>query len=202
MSVAGLHLDRAVAAFRAGKLVVFPTETLYAIGCDALDAAALERLCRAKQRPAEKGIAVILGDLAMLEQLTASASEAVRVLGRAFWPGPLTILVPAREELPSPIVRDGLVGCRVSSDPTATRLARALGRPLAAPSANPADLAPARDAAAALAYFGDAVDVYLDDDVRDGAPSTLVDPGPPLRVLRSGAVSTEALEAALATRPA
>ena len=88
-------------------------------------------------------------------------------------------------------------GSRVSAHPVARRLALALGAPLASPSANPGGLAPALDVAAARAYFGTDVSVYLDDGPIDGPPSTLVDPGPPLRILRQGAVSREAIEAAL-----
>lgn len=192
------QIKEAVAALAAGDLVVFPTETLYGIGCDALNPEALARLCAAKQRPAEKGIAVILGGSAMLGALTEDAGAAVQSLASAFWPGPLTLLVPSRPGLPGPIVRDGRTGCRVSSDDIARTLSARLGRPIASPSANPSDLEPARDAAAARQYFGEAVSVYLDDGPRDGTASTLADPGPPLRILREGAVPRAALEAALA----
>ncbi len=190
-------IERAVAALTAGELVVFPTETVYGVGCDALNPQALARLCAAKKRPAEKGIAVILADTEMLAQLTTGATDRTRALAQAFWPGPLTVLVPSRAGLPDPIVRDGRTGCRVSADDIARRLSAGLGRPLASPSANPADQEPAHDAEAARRYFGDTVSVYLDGGHRDGAPSTLIDPGPPLRVLRAGAIDVSTIEAAL-----
>jgi len=188
------EIAAAVAAFRAGELVVFPTETLYGIGCDALDAAAVERLRTVKQRGADKGVAVLVADADMLPLLCDVVSPDARLLGEAFWPGPLTILLPARPGLPAPLVLDGRVGVRVSSHPIARRLAHELGRPLACPSANPGGQEPARDAAAARAYFGRAVACYIDDGPIAGAPSTLVDPGPPLRVLREGAIARDALE--------
>lgn len=194
------EIERAGAALEAGELVVFPTETVYGIGCDALNPDALARLCAAKRRPAEKGIAVIVSDAAMCAQLCKSVSSEAQTLGRAFWPGPLTLLVRARTGLPPPIVRDGRTGCRVSSDETARRLAARLGRPIASPSANPADLDPAHDAATARAYFGRDVAVYLDDGPRRGVPSTIVDPGPPHRILRPGAITRAAIEAALRAR--
>ena len=187
----------ALAALRAGRLVVFPTETLYRVGCDALDAAALERLRAAKRRPDEKGIGVIVGDVAMVDLVAVDASPDARRLMDAFWPGPLTLLLRARPDIPSPLVVDGLIGVRLSSDPDAAALSRALGRPLASPSANPSGAEPALDAAAARRYFGDLVAAYIERGPIRGAPSTLVDPGPPLRVLREGAIPTERIEAVL-----
>src|SRR5262245_56507967 len=126
------EIRAAVSALQAGALVVFPTETLYGIGCDALDVRALERLLAAKRRPQEKGIAIVVADLAMVGRLATSISPRARRLAEGFWPGPLTLLFPARPELPAPLVVDGLVGARVSSHPTVAALVRGLGRPLAA----------------------------------------------------------------------
>lgn len=197
MSVDDATIAAAVAALRAGELVVFPTETLYGVGCDALNPAAIERLRAVKQRGADKGVAVIVADAAMLRLLSDAVPPAAYRLADAFWPGPLTVLLPARPDLPAPLVLDGKVGARVSSHAIARRLSRELGRPLASPSANPAGLEPARDAAAARAYFGPAVACYIEDGPIAGAPSTLVDPGPPLRVLREGAIPASAIEHAL-----
>jgi len=197
VSAGEAEIAAAVAALAAGELIVFPTETLYGVGCDALNAPALDRLRAVKQRGADKGVAVIVSDSAMLQLLSDQVSERALRLGAAFWPGPLTILLPARADLPRPLVLDGHVGVRVSGHPIARRLAHALGRPIASPSANPAGLVPARDAAAARAYFGPAVACYIDDGPIAGAPSTLIDPGPPLRVLREGAIPRSALEEVL-----
>ena len=191
-------IGAAVEALRSGDLVVFPTETIYGIGCDALDPTAVARLCAAKQRPDEKGIAVIIGEQAMLEQITAWVSPAASTLIERFWPGPLTILFAARPGLPGALVQGGRIGARLSSHAIARRLSQALGRPIAAPSANPAGAEPARDPHAARSYFGDAVAAYVDAGEISGPPSTLVDPGPPLRVLRAGAVPEDAIRQALA----
>jgi L-threonylcarbamoyladenylate synthase len=190
-------IERAAAALRAGSLVVFPTETLYALGCAARDAVAIERLRLVKQRPEEKGFAVVIGELDMLEQVAERIDAPARRLIAAFWPGPLTLLLPARADLPQPLVVDGRVGVRLTSDPVALALARTLGGPLASPSANPAGLAPAENVAAARDYFGDEVAAYLDGGPREGTPSTLADPGPPLRLVREGAISRAAIEDAL-----
>jgi L-threonylcarbamoyladenylate synthase len=188
---------RAAAALRRGSLVVFPTETLYALGCAARDAAAVERLRLVKQRPEEKGFALLIGDLAMLDQVAEKIEAPARRLIDAFWPGPMTLLLPARADLPQPLVVDGRVGVRLTSHPVAAALSRALGGPIASPSANPAGLAPARDLAAARSYFGDDVAAYLDGGPLEGTPSTLADPGPPLRLVREGGIPRSAIEDAL-----
>lgn len=191
------ELERAVAALEQGLLVVFPTETVYGIGCDALNPEALARLCATKNRPAEKGIAVILGNRDMLHLVTDAVSKEVDELARAFWPGPLSLLVPAHTGLPHPVVRSGRIACRVSSDASARRLAERLGRPIASPSANPADREPAHEVDAARDYFGEEVAVYLDAGPRHGTPSTLLDPGPPIRILREGPIGIAEIEAVL-----
>jgi tRNA threonylcarbamoyl adenosine modification protein (Sua5/YciO/YrdC/YwlC family) len=195
--IANADVESAAAALRRGQLVVFPTETLYGIGCHALRADAVERLRAAKERGADKGIAVVIGDRAQVALLSDSVSAAAERLMERFWPGALTILLRARPGLPPPLVLDERVGVRVSAHPIARRLALAIGAPIAAPSANPGGAEPARDVATARAYFGDRVAVYLDGGTIDHPPSTLVDPGPPLRVLRAGAIPHDEIAAAL-----
>ena len=197
MSATDEQFRRANAALQAGELVVFPTETLYGIGCDATNAAAVASLCEAKHRPDDKPLAVILGEASMASQLTDSFSGDAARLAESFWPGPLTLVLPAKAGLPGAIVGDGTIGMRVTSDPVAARLSVELGRPICSPSANPTGLPPAPGAAGARAYFGKEVAVYLDDGPRDGEASSVVIPGPPLEVLRAGPISREELRSAL-----
>ena len=143
MSATDEQIQQALEALRNGELIVFPTETLYGIGCDALNPEAVARLCEAKKRPAGKPLAVILGETSMADQLTSDLSPAATRLAESYWPGPLTLVLPARENLPEAIVGDQTIGLRVSSDPVAARLSRELGRPICAPSANPTGLPPA-----------------------------------------------------------
>src|SRR5262249_46210675 len=109
-----------------------------------------------------------------------------------------TVLFPACDDVPAPLVVDGKVAARLSSDPVARALVRALGRPVAAPSANRSGEPPATDVAAARRTFGEAVGGYLADGSRSAPPSALADPGPPLRVLREGAITRSQLETAIA----
>ncbi len=112
---------------------------------------------RVRGREAGKPVLVLIADLAMAGMVAASVPSGVRRLAARFWPGPLTLVLPARDDAPAALTAGtGTVGVRVSSHPTAAALVAALGRPVTAPSVNPPGAPPARDVAEARAYFGDA----------------------------------------------
>lgn len=186
----------------SGGLVVYPTETLYALGADAFNASALQRLVALKGREPGKPIAVLIGDRAMLHALVTAIPPPADALMSRFWPGPLTIVLRARAVV-SPVLTGGGdgIGVRLSSHPTATALVRALGRPVTAPSANPAGLPAPQRVEDAKAYFGSRVDGYVDGGMLRGEPaSTVVDLRDGLMVIRQGAITVEALRASLAGR--
>ncbi len=192
------HIEAAVRVLRRGGLAIYPTETLYALGADALNPAALRRLIEVKGREPGKPIAVLIGDDAMLEQLAAELPTQARELSRRFWPGPLTLVLRPREGVSPLLTGGGGIGVRLSSHPMATALVRALGRPVTAPSANPAGMPPPRRIDAAHAYFGERVDYYLDGGLLPGEPaSTVVDVRDGMRILRAGAIATDDLGAAV-----
>ncbi|HEY1370869.1 MAG TPA: L-threonylcarbamoyladenylate synthase, partial [Candidatus Binatia bacterium] len=165
----------ALAALRRGEAVVFPTETFYGLGADALDAEAVERVAALKGRAADSPIAVIVADRAMLAQVVDDIPPAAEKLIAHFWPGPLTLVLPAKKGVPAPLVNSaGKIGARVSSHPAAARLARELGRPLTATSANPSGKDPARSVAEARAYFADKIGVYLDGGALTGTAASTV----------------------------
>jgi L-threonylcarbamoyladenylate synthase len=188
-------LESAVRALAAGHVVAFPTESTYGLGVDALDAAALARLFAIKGREAGKPPPLLVADRAMVDQLAARVPERARALMARFWPGPLTLVLPARAELPEALVLDGGVGLRVSPHAIAAALVTAFGRPVTATSANLAGEPPAVTAEAVRAVFGSAVHV-LDGGRAPGAPpSTVVrvsDDGT-LTVLRAGAIDPASL---------
>ena len=190
------QIQRAVAILRGGGLVVYPTETLYGLGADALKAQALERLAQVKGRETGKPISVLVSDESMLATLVTDVPPMARQLMRRFWPGPLTIVFSARSEVSALLTGgSGGIGVRVSSHPLAGALVKALGRPLTTPSANPAGLSPPVTIEAARNYFGDAVDEYVDGGRLPGEPaSTVVDVREGIRVVREGAVSSTALK--------
>jgi L-threonylcarbamoyladenylate synthase len=180
----------AMRTLAGGGVIVYPTETLYGLGVDASNELALERLVELKGREAGKPIAVLISNTQMLEGVVEEVSAAAADLMRRFWPGPLTIVLRARSTVSRRLTGSGDgIGVRESSHPTAMALVRALGRPLTAPSANPAGLRPPTRLDEARAYFGDRVDCYLDGGALPGEPaSTVVDARHGLRVIRDGAV--------------
>jgi len=183
-----------------GGIVVYPTETLYALGADAWNPVLLQRLIELKGREAGKPIAVLIGGIEMLGDLAAEIPPEAEVLMRRFWPGPLTLVLRARASV-APVLTGGGdgIGVRLSSHPLATALVRALGRPVTAPSANPAGMQPPVRADEARAYFGARVDYYLDGGTLHGEPaSTVVDVRAGLQVIREGAVAVDEVCAALA----
>ncbi len=131
------RVAHAAALIRAGRLVAFPTETVYGLGGNALDAAAVERIYAAKRRPHTSPMIVHVDSLDMARSLAARWPDAAETLAGRYWPGPLTLVVPKRPEIPD-VVTAGLptVGLRMPAHPLAIELIRAAGVPIAAPSAN------------------------------------------------------------------
>jgi L-threonylcarbamoyladenylate synthase len=132
-----MTVERAAALIRAGKLVAFPTETVYGLGANALDRAAVARIFEAKGRPRTSPLIVHVDSVAMARGLAARWPAAADALVQRYWPGPLTLVLPKRAEVPD-IVTAGLatVGLRMPAHPLALELIRAAGVPIAAPSAN------------------------------------------------------------------
>lgn len=192
-------IARAAAVIRAGGLVAFPTETVYGLGADALDPAAVRAIFAAKGRPADNPLIVHVPEASSIAPLVREVSPAAERL-TALWPGPLALVLPRSERVPD-VTTAGqpTVALRVPAHPAALALLRACGRPLAAPSANRSGRPSPTTAAHVLADLDGVVDVILDGGpARVGVESTVVDVtrAPPL-VLRVGGTPVEALRAAV-----
>ncbi|NJB67103.1 L-threonylcarbamoyladenylate synthase [Desulfobaculum xiamenense] len=193
-------MERACRVILDGGVLVYPTETLYAIGCDGLDAAAAARVYALKGRDPSKPLPLLVADAAQLSLVTDWSPQEISVLAEHFWPGPLSVLVPARAGLPAQIQdRRGLTSVRVTPHPVAAELSRRTGRPIVATSANisgqPAVCVPGQLDAGLCA----GADFVLDERPwpAGGLPSTVVgvEGEGRLAVYREGAVSVERLEA-------
>lgn len=189
-------IERAAAVLRAGGLVAFPTETVYGLGAHALDSAAVLRIYAAKGRPSFNPLIVHVADEAAARALANEWPEAATKIARAFWPGPVTIVVRKREIVPD-VVTAGLdsVALRVPGHPVALALIRAAAIPIAAPSANRStELSPtsARHVARSL---GDRVNLVLDGgDTVVGIESTVIDlRGDRPAILRPGVIGPREL---------
>jgi L-threonylcarbamoyladenylate synthase len=197
-------LDRAAEILRNGGLVALPTETVYGLGANALDAAAVARIFTAKQRPAWDPIIVHIADQAMLENLVVEGpeparSQTIRNLMKAFWPGPLTLLLPRSAAVPD-VVTAGrpLVGIRMPAHPVALELIRRAGVPVAAPSANLFGHISPTTAAHVLCDLDGRIDAVLDGgSTAHGVESTVLDPcQSPMVIYRPGAVTAEQIREA------
>lgn len=198
-------IAEAVAVLRAGGLVAFPTETVYGLGAHALDAAAVQRIFAAKGRPSFNPLIAHVADVAGAQALARAWPDAAERLARAFWPGPLTIVLPKRAHVPD-VLTAGLpaVAVRIPAHPVALALLRAAALPIAAPSANRfTELSPTTAAHVAKA-LGDRVALILDGGPASvGIESTVVDlTGPRPTLLRPGTLSVVALAEVLGEPPA
>jgi len=197
------NLARLARALQRGELVAVPTETVYGLAANALDARACRKIFRAKGRPANDPLIVHIHSWDQLD-LVAEPNEAARKLAHAFWPGPLTIVLPKRAAVPA-VVSAGLpsVAVRMPRHPLLRRLLKLTALPLAAPSANPFGYVSPTSAAHVRAGLGGKIAHILDGGPsRIGLESTIVDllnPCAP-RLLRPGAITRADLERVLEVR--
>ena len=192
-------LAEAARVLRAGGLVAFPTETVYGLGALAFDEGALARVFAAKGRPVHHPLIAHVEDEARARALAASWPETASRLARAFWPGPLTLVVDRGAHVPAAVSGGASsIAVRVPSHPVALALLALLGQPIAAPSANRYQGVSPTTAAHVVKELGDRVDLVLDaGPCAAGIESTVVDARlDPPRVLRLGAASLAALRRA------
>jgi L-threonylcarbamoyladenylate synthase len=191
------NLADALAALQRGDVIVFPTETLYGLGADALNFSAVEQVFQLKGRAPDNPLPVLVADRAMLNYLVGEVTPLAEQLVAHFWPGPLTLVLPARDGIPRPLVnRQGGIGVRLSSQPIATELARLLGHPLTATSANPSGQPGAHTVREAKNYFSAKIVIYVDGGALTsptGSTVAAVEKNK-LRIIRAGEISRKALE--------
>ncbi|ADV82700.1 L-threonylcarbamoyladenylate synthase [Terriglobus saanensis] len=191
-------LDRAATILREGGTVAFPTETVYGLGANALDAAAVEKIFAAKQRPHWDPLIVHLSSLEILSAIVSSISARARLLMEAFWPGPLTLLLARNPALPLAVTAGReLVGVRMPAHPMALDLIRRAGVPVAAPSANLFGHVSPTSAAHVLEDLDGAIDAIVDGGSTSvGVESTVLDPNTsPMMLYRPGAITLEQIVA-------
>ena len=188
---------------QGGGVVAYPTDTVYGLAVDAMNAAAVARLYAVKQRPAEKALPLIIGDLGQLAQVVASLPASAERLIAAFWPGPLTLVMAPHARVPASVLGDsGRVGVRWPAAAVSQQLALALGRAITASSANRSGAAAALTATEVVTQLDAAVDLLLDGGTMPSAHvSTVLDVtvDPPV-LLRAGKIPSPAIEAILGCR--
>ncbi|MBQ7048975.1 MAG: threonylcarbamoyl-AMP synthase [Clostridia bacterium] len=188
-------LEACARFIKDGGLVAFPTETVYGLGCNGFDEAAVESLYEAKNRPLVKPISLCVHDLSVAESV-AVFDDRARALFKAFMPGPLTVVLPKRPCVPD-IVTAGLdsVGIRVPSNPIALKLSKLSGVPIALPSANLSGQGALTDGNEVVSVFDGKIDAVINAGrTEKGMESTIVSLVGEPRIIRCGAISDEALE--------
>jgi L-threonylcarbamoyladenylate synthase len=193
-------MDEAVRRLRAGRLVAFPTETVYGLGANALDSNAVAGIFTAKGRPASNPLIVHIADADAVSPLVHEWPAAAATLAKHFWPGPLTLVVPRSASIPDIVTAGGeTVGLRVPHHPVARELLRRAGLPVAAPSANRSEeVSPttAQHVADSLGAFVEDLLVLDGGPCRVGVESTVLDVAQdPPRLLRPGMITSEQLRA-------
>ncbi len=192
------QLEEGAAAIRNGGAVAFPTETVYGLGADAFNADAVARVFEIKQRPINNPLIVHVSDIGQLDELLADLPEPAQTLIDAFWPGPLTIVLPKKPTVPDIVTANiPTVAVRMPAGPLAQDLIRRAGTPIAAPSANAFGRTSPTTARHVREQLGDRCDFIIDGGAcRVGVESTVISfTGPAPVVLRPGGVTVEDIEA-------
>jgi L-threonylcarbamoyladenylate synthase len=195
---APLVLPRALEILRSGGLVAFPTDTVYGLGALAFDGVAVESIYAAKDRPVEKAIPILIGDVDDLARVGVDVPENALKLAARFWPGPLTLVVPKHPTLPEAVSATATVGVRIPDHPVTRALLRLAGA-MAVTSANMSGQANPSTAEEVLAQLGGRIALILDGGkTPGGTPSTVVDcVGAEPKVLRVGPISEIEIMAAV-----
>jgi L-threonylcarbamoyladenylate synthase len=188
-------IPHALEILRAGGLVAFPTDTVYGLGCLAFDQAAIESIYVAKDRPLEKAIPILVADVDDLDRVTRDLPERARRLASRFWPGPLTLVLPKRVDLPAAVSATDTVGVRVPDNEVARTLLHAAG-PMAVTSANLSGRESPRDVSEVIRQLDGRIPLVLDGgETRGGVPSTVVDvSGAEPFILREGPITLEQIK--------
>lgn len=187
-------IGRVVAYLRDGQVIAYPTETIYGLGADVFNRKAVKRIYDLKARDYGLPISILVADLKMLHEVVSEVSDAALALMRRFWPGPLTICLPAAPGFPKDLITNtGKVGVRMSSHPVAAAIVAAFGRPVTTTSANLTDFPPSLSVKHIRKYFDERIPCIVDGGECDPSRgSTVVDiADETMRVIRDGAVAAD-----------
>jgi L-threonylcarbamoyladenylate synthase len=192
------EMEQALEILKSGRLIAFPTDTVYGLGALAFDNAAIESIYKAKNRPIEKAIPILIADVDDLETIADGIPQMALIFAAHFWPGPLTCIVPKKQTLPPAVSATDTVAVRIPDHKDARALLRAAG-PMAVTSANISGHQSPVTAQQVYEQLKGRIPLILDGGTTPGGiPSTLVDcTGVQPAILREGPVSLESLLSAL-----
>jgi L-threonylcarbamoyladenylate synthase len=183
-------LERAAAAIRRGRVVAIPTDALYTLVADPFNLRAVAGVFQAKGRESHRSLPLLIGDLTMAEDLASELNNRFYILARRFWPGPLTVIVPAAAKVPLKVTGNtGRLALRHSRSAVANKLIAMLNQPLIATSANISGHPTCRSGIEVFGVMDGRVDLVLDGGTCSGAGATTVDITEPYwKLIKSGAI--------------
>ena len=189
-------ISRAASIIRKGGVVAMPSDALYTLVADPLNLAAVGRVFKAKGREAQRSLPLLVSDLMMAEELGKDLTKRFYLLARHYWPGPLTLIVPAAAKVPLKVTGNtGRLGVRQSKAAIATALIEQLGQPIISTSANISGQPTSRSGIETFAAMDGSVDLVLDAGMCTGEGSTTVDVCDPYwRVIKEGSISEKDLQ--------
>jgi L-threonylcarbamoyladenylate synthase len=196
------RIDEAVAILKSGGVIAFPTETFYGLGADARNEAAIDKIFGIKGRDFKNPVLVVIGDRGHLDAFAAHIPEKARKLMDRFWPGPLTIVLPAAPSVsPKLTAGSGKIGIRLTSHPVAMAISKRLGGPVTATSANLSGAPECSSAAEVISQLEGKISGVIDGGQTPGGKgSTIVDATvSPVKVLREGVIPAALIQDTLAT---
>lgn len=191
------QIDDIVQILKRGGVIAYPTETVYGLGGDATDENVVNKIEVLKERKIDKPFLVLVSDIEDVIHLVVDLTPKIQSLMKKFWPGPLTLLLKAKEMVPRTIAgREGCIGVRISSDPFCQRLVNQFKKPLVSTSANPSSRPPAGSAAEVKRYFDQKIDLIVNGGERKSQlPSTILDFSvDPPRLVRQGSINVKKIE--------
>ena len=196
--ISAAQIQQALTVLKNGGIIAFPTDTVYGLGALAFDNAAIESIYVAKDRPIEKAIPVLIGDLSDLDKVAANIPNMAFRFAARFWPGPLTCIIPKKQTLPPAVSATSTVAVRIPNHPNALSLLRAVG-PMAVTSANISGQPSPSTAEEVYTQLNGRIPLILDGGkTPGGVPSTLVDcSGNEPIILREGPITLQELFSAL-----
>ena len=195
-------VQQAARVVASGGLIAFRTDTFYGLGVDPFNRGAVQRIKELKGREDRKPILIVISDRDQVEEFIAEPSRSFQLLSKDFWPGALTLIGSARPDVPAEITAGTVtIGVRLPNDERVRALVRACGGALTATSANPSHEAPATSAEMVKNYFGEKIDLIIDDgESQTDSPSTVVDAsGDQPSLIREGVIAWAKIESRLHT---
>lgn len=183
-------IDEIARKIKEGNLIIYPTETLYGLGCDAYNENAYLKIMNIKIRAKSKSMLILINSVQMGLSLALDENNLLEKVADKFWPGPLTVIVKAKDYIPKWLTDEkSKIAFRISNNKFANALIDKLQSPLISTSANLSGTIPCRTISEAYFTFSDNVDIYIDAGTLSGAPSTIVDISQlPAKIMRNGAI--------------